>query len=587
MTDHNTLIDYTEQLLPTDIAYALGNIESADGMRRSDLLDTQISLGVVPNAENLVADHLAESSAAFLNYAAHIIDFSNPNKPQLSQTNHADFSSWMHIAHKHFPQAANAVGKQIFEFVRDNFSYNDYCDNDAFGGKNPEQPGGLKDAVQDIARQSLDYVKTSPDIEDVKSFLESDLNKVVKYAFFEDADLRFRVVKHEFLETGNIKAIEDFLKEEIKGRWLSLFGLERSIEWVAQNCPEVLPPFETRYQGSTFAKEIKESAVKSLVGMDRREIHQQHLERYESEMLPEISTANYLAKLYFQNGDHQRAQDIIMSAVRKYPEDYEQQRHYGSAAETAAAIVADDQLVELVTACPKVGQPARARSILVRRLASSEIGAKELALRLATQEMPEFDTSLRESEPIRNLLVVYEQTGDKKVLDLANNLIKSLKEKSYYNPDILHEFAVRKYNAGLKYGDKQLADEALSEMESNHRSNDRYDKRQALELSMKNYIELNDLSSAEDCAKRLFTEIRYDERGDTRRDQRAMLGMIKTYVNAGQAGHAVNLVREHYLSGQQVDFYTIWAIEVLAGKEVIFAKLDGRDLDSYKAWHSR
>lgn len=171
-------------------------------------------------------------------------------------------------------------------------------------------------------------------------------------------------------------------------------------------------------------------------------------------------------------------------------------------------------------------------------------------------------SSLKENEPVRNLLAIFEETGDTSVLQEAERRIQELKNKSYHDNVALHEFAVRKYVAATKHSDESLAEAALTEMEQSHQSDDTYYvKKRSLEMSMKAFIDLADYGNAEVCAKRLF-EINYSD-GGVDWNHNAMREMISAYMGAGQKDHAANLVREHYFSGQAANYHGVWAVKTL------------------------
>lgn len=206
--------------------------------------------------------------------------------------------------------------------------------------------------------------------------------------------------------------------------------------------------------------------------------------------------AKHLAALA-KNASDNFAAYFNNNAVRAgwlYPENFDSVLK--SARALASRYIDDTELHAAIEADKQLAISADSKAIVIRRLAG--LGDVQGALELVDGETTTIDSHAVLTEPIMNLLAIYDESGDEQALALAEEKIAALREKKLFGSEVYAEqgFAAQKYMAALKHGNEALAQEALSTIASCNRDNAGWENERSLRDTMQMFLDLGDIDAA-------------------------------------------------------------------------------------------
>lgn len=488
----------------------------------------------------------------------------------------ADLSGWLRIAQAETPEVADAAVASILEEI-DN--YDPIAFVTVIEAASSSKQGAVRHArwglIEGLASKITSYT-TDPAL--ARQLLDSKL--VAEHPSHPSVtNLLGHIVKQEGHTQPNGEPTDSYLK--LLDRLDASFAEDKYISpsmvgvlWqvVERNPAQILVFTETYPQ---LAQQLREKTTEHLLGLDeeaRTDAQRAVLATIESDIAGDIWEYSHLMRLYAKKDGtlSQERIDRLVGLLDANP-DTHPERRLSAPAKLVCEHTPQSELPGLLAEKPHLVVDEGAKSIAIRRLAAE--GAVQQALDLVDAPTTTIDSHRKIIAPIRNLLAIYEESGDEDAYARAKQRIKehvTAKGAFVWSPD-LHEFAVREFVAARKYGHKEREADAAARMIEGHTQSNDYERMQNLKLTLQTYLDAGDMPHAEHYALRVFNDPSLQGDENTLTKQSALLTVARKYNDAGQHVAAMNFLKDTLLrpdASGQLHYTAMYAIEELTGRHV-------------------
>lgn len=571
---------YVEDVSPTQVA------------------DFRLTYGQVSRHEVLEAVH-EEVKAATYGYLSKLADFIKIGQPDVplpeyaqfqavdTISSHVDFgrnlSSWLDIAGKHDPEFAHQITAEVANYVISGF------DITAYEAALEALPGTDSYALRRI-RANLEYsgktvAANITSLISNHSIGESVATEFLASDFFarfceNDVDLSLdvfrRIVEMKgYMTDGRYSShfmqMIRFLESSLhRSKWSITAQASAALALTAECSPYLLRLLAEQHRSR--GHEVYFRAPEYILNVndsDRTPSHTIELKILVAKLSSTLEGFTHLLMNNLKRGSNSiepdsiaRLTDLLCETdLNSYGHMLERSSKHGAI--LLCTYAPDEDLPGIISALPELTDYEEVQSIAIRRLA--RIGEIQQAWGIARKELYYNDPKGFITNPIRNMLTIYEETGD------VNALVQALHRIEYYksrpkaaDPIDLHEFAARRYVAVIKQGLNPHLEKA--EMEIAHKNTDLTISGPALSLTLQMYLDLGEIETAEHYADELAQHPTFQEETGPA----ALLAVVNAYIQADRLYDAIQFIKPRLLDRQPLTRFALQAIACIATRGASF-----------------
>ena len=230
------------------------------------------------------------------------------------------------------------------------------------------------------------------------------------------------------------------------------------------------------------------------------------------------------------------------------------------------AYISDDAMRDALEQHPWLTLKNDTKSIVIRRL--SRLGDTDKALQLVDAQSSTTDSGAKLVEPIMNILAIYDETGDDRILAIADERIEQERKCKRFGWDEIyteHGIAMQKYLAALRHGNEQLAQDSLQAVMACAREGEPWEKDRTLRDTYEMFVSIGDLDAARDVAEVFETADALNRDNLFRHDMD--LNLIKAFVDSGHVAEATNHALSKLARQAPYTYELLSAIEYILSDE--------------------
>lgn len=509
------------------------------------------------------------------------------------------FFSWLRVLKNHNPEMGNELVPALADLVADNYdSANFQAAREDPRNKSQASYAMSKNARALVGDISTGIVDNTDDIVVATKFVESDIMR-------DCGDL-----DHKSRLYGHILDLEGGMQNDTAGAFTEILKLVRQnlaegnswlsnhsgILAIIKHAPDMIVPLAQEFPQTQPL--LFRATLQTIGNKDpdaRTPLELASLDSIEAESAKDLAdytqflcTSQELGMGVTVDQTHKLAEltKYVTANYRQYFNDNRSRsglhdvENLDAVLKSARTFIGSnlplEELAGTVGTDPSLVTTSSAKAIIIRRLAAN--GDVDLAKDLVGRKTTTIDSCAVMTEPIMELLSIYDESGDEAALASADELIAKYNDTWMGNDNTSnHVFDLQKYIAAIRHSNNELALQAASQMSMRHSNGAKWEIDKCLCDSIQTLIDTDDIPSAEELALQLQI-VRKDEDANRHHSRDGILTVIKAYVDKGDQGAAVNFANKYLLQPEPNDYNSISAMTYILGGEGFMPSLYDRHI---------
>lgn len=608
-----------EQTLPIEVYQFIERLDgsSVDGTSDAHIADVRLSFGPSDHEEILETIQIEVALAAAV-YHAELAAFVRTGQDDygipayaLNRQGYSErptheplawpMDEWLGVVRKHDPESAHQTINGLVETVVEDFDRTAF--ESALGSETSVSDHGqymIAETVKNGAIRTAESLATrikryATDANLARTFRDSPF-----FAAFGDdrsrLTLQQSIVKLEGHTSGDDLS-EDYTEmlrifnRHMASHHYGISGMEAigTLFTIADKTPNLIDELAEAYPDS--AKSIRMKTAEHLLNLDEEQFtdaHREAVEQIEAALTDDVRAYASIVHMWVgRTGGIDPTKLAHLNDLLRVNPDNNHESPLGYAASLVVTHTPDAELAQLLRECPYLTVSDQAKAIAVRRLA--RIGNINQAVELIDKPTTTIDSNTLVTNPIRNYLAIYEETGDEAVLAQADQRIEAYTSgQTYTHVTDLHEFAARRYVGARLHGDAQNLAAAELALREGNTAPEEWVRTKNLGLTIQMYLDHDDLETAARYVKTLCQD---EEVKAKHADSAispghdAVMVVMNAYIQKGRAPEAFAFALP-ILFSESIGWRAVSAIELLHGEgSKHVANLYARHLDPMKSKH--